>query len=57
MGFSLKCPMPKCSYQTTADTKDELMKQVLEHARAAHNLDTVPPDVLTKVDAAIKPVP
>lgn len=57
MGFSLKCPMPTCNFETSAITKDELMKQVVEHAKTAHNLSTIPPDVLAKVTAAIKTHP
>jgi len=57
MGFSLKCPMPTCSFQTSAATKDELMKQVMDHAKTAHNLTTIPPDVLAQVTSAIKMTP
>jgi len=57
MGFSLKCPMPACDYQTSATTKEELMKQVMDHAKTAHKLTNVPPDVMAKVTAAIKPTP
>jgi len=57
MGFSLKCPMPTCSFQTSAATKDELMKQVMDHAKTAHNLTSIPPDVLAQVTSAIKMTP
>jgi predicted small metal-binding protein len=57
MGFSLKCPMPGCGFQTNANTKDELLKQGMEHAKTAHNLTTIPPDVLAKVTASIKQTP
>jgi len=57
MGFSLKCPLPGCSFQMNANTKDELLKQGMDHARTAHNLVSFPPDVLAKVTASIKETP
>ena len=55
MGFAVKCPL--CSAEMNAETIDDLMKQGMEHARTAHNLVTIPPDVLAKVTAAIKQTP
>jgi predicted small metal-binding protein len=55
VGFSLKCPMAGCSFETSANTKDELMTQVVNHAKTAHNMTSIPPDVLAKVTAAIRP--
>jgi predicted small metal-binding protein len=49
--------MPTCGFQTSAATKDELMKQVMDHAKTAHNLTTIPPDVLAQVTSAIKMTP
>jgi predicted small metal-binding protein len=46
--------MPGCNFQTNANTKEDLMKQGVEHAKTAHNMSTIPPDVLAKVTAAIK---
>ena len=57
MGFSLKCPAPTCNYQVTANTKEELMKQVAAHAKTAHNLSTIPPDVMAQLTSAIKMTP
>lgn len=33
------------------------MKQVVDHAKTAHNMSTIPPDVLAKVTAAIRMEP
>jgi predicted small metal-binding protein len=49
--------MPGCTFETNADTKEELMKQGMDHAKTAHNLTTLPPDVLAKVTAAIRQTP
>jgi predicted small metal-binding protein len=43
-----------CSFETTADTKEALMTNIANHAKEAHNMATVPPDVMTKIQAAIK---
>jgi len=52
MGFSVKCPM--CSAQMNAETLDDLMKQGMEHAKAAHGITSVPPAVLAQLQAAVK---
>jgi predicted small metal-binding protein len=57
VGFSLKCPMPGCNFEANANTRDELMKKGVDHAKTAHNLTTIPPDVLAKVTAAIRQTP
>lgn len=44
----------KCDFGATAKTQDELMKKIAEHARKAHNMKTIPPDVMEKVKKAIK---
>lgn len=57
VGFALKCPMPGCTFETNASSKEELMMQGIEHAKIAHHLTTIPPDVLAKVTAAIRQTP
>jgi len=52
MGFTVKCPM--CSTQMNAETMDDLMKQGMEHAKAAHGVTSVPPAVLAQLQAAVK---
>ena len=44
----------KCDFEATAKTEDELMKKIAEHAHKAHNMKTIPPDVMEKVNKAIK---
>ena len=43
-----------CAFEATAETEDELMKKIAEHASEAHNMKTIPPDVMEKVKDAIK---
>jgi len=43
-----------CAFETTAKTEDELMKRITEHAGKAHNMKTIPADVMSKVKKAIK---
>jgi predicted small metal-binding protein len=43
-----------CKFETTAPTEAELMKKIAEHAKSAHKMETIPPDVMAKVKAAIK---
>jgi predicted small metal-binding protein len=43
-----------CKFQTTAPTEAELMKKIEDHAKSAHKIDTVPPDLMAKIKKAIK---
>lgn len=43
-----------CDFEATAETVDELMKKIAEHAKSAHNMETIPSDLLEKVKSAIK---
>jgi len=43
-----------CRFEATAKTEDELLKKIAEHARKAHNMKTISPDVMKKVKNAIK---
>ena len=54
MGFSLKCPMPGCSTEMKAETKEDLLKQGIEHAKTAHGMAMISPNVMAQVQAAIK---
>jgi len=54
MGFTLKCPMPGCGGQLTADTKEDLLKQATDHAKTAHGMPMIPPNVMSQLQGAIK---
>ena len=58
MGFKFKCADigMACGFETNANTKEQLMTQIATHAKQAHNMATIRTDVLTKVQAAIKPI-
>ena len=43
-----------CNFEATAKTEDELMKKIAEHARRAHNMKTIPPDMMENVKKAVK---
>ena len=52
----LKCGdvVPGCEAEIKADSEHEVLRQAAEHARTAHNMDSIPPDVLSKVKSAIR---
>jgi len=52
---SFKCIAKNCPFETSAPTEAELMKKIVEHAKTVHNMDPMPPDIMAKVKAAIKP--
>jgi predicted small metal-binding protein len=46
--------MPGCAAVLEGRDDAEVMKKVTDHAKSAHGMATVPPDVVNKVRAAIK---
>jgi len=53
LGFTLKCPMPGCNAQLSAENKDDLLKQGMEHAKT-HGMAAMAPDMMSKLQGAIK---
>jgi predicted small metal-binding protein len=51
----LKCGdvVPGCNVEMRGNSEDEVLKKANEHAKTAHNMQAMPPDVLNKVRAAI----
>jgi predicted small metal-binding protein len=54
MGFKLKCPMSGCNTELNAETKEDLLKQGMEHAKT-HGMAALSPDLMSKLQNAIKP--
>jgi predicted small metal-binding protein len=45
--------VPGCDFTTEAATEEELLRKVAEHARDAHGVTEITPDLLDKVKSAI----
>ncbi|HET9807807.1 MAG TPA: DUF1059 domain-containing protein [Nitrososphaeraceae archaeon] len=43
-----------CKWTTTADTEEEIMEKVKEHANNVHGFKEIPQDLADKVKSAIK---
>lgn len=43
-----------CDFQATGETNEEILAKAAEHARSAHGFEDIPPELLDKVQAAIK---
>ncbi len=56
MAKILKCGdvVPGCKAVLEGHDDVEVMKKAAEHAKGAHGMATMPPDVVNKVKAAIK---
>ena len=52
----LKCGdlMPGCNAVIEGKDEAEVMAKGAEHAKSAHKMDNIPPDMAAKVKAAIK---
>jgi len=55
MAKVLKCGsiVPGCTWTGRADTEEELLQKAVEHAKSAHGMSDIPPEVAAKVKAAI----
>jgi predicted small metal-binding protein len=51
----LKCAdvVPGCNVELRGSSEDEVLKKANDHAKSAHNMHTMSPEVLSKVRAAI----
>lgn len=56
MAKVLRCGdlMPGCSFVAEGKDMAEVMAKGAEHAKKAHGIATIPPDMVAKVQAAIK---
>jgi len=52
-GFTCSDVGVDCSWSASAETEDELMTQIAEHAKE-HGFDPIPAELVEKVKAAIK---
>jgi len=52
----LKCAdlMPGCSFVAEGKDVSEVMAKASQHAKQAHGMTTIPPDVAKKAQAAIR---
>jgi predicted small metal-binding protein len=51
--FSCGAVIPGCTATFSADTEEEILGRVAEHARTGHGMETVPPEVVAQVRAHI----
>ncbi len=54
--FSCGAVVPGCTATFSAETEDELLGQVAEHAKADHGMETVPDEVVEQVKSNIQTV-
>jgi len=56
MSYSLACGdvVPGCAAKLEADSEEELMAQVVDHARDAHGVSEITPELAGQVKEAVK---
>ena len=56
MSKVLKCSdvNPGCNYEIRGDSERDILRKAAEHAKTAHQIENIPPDVLSKVKSAIR---
>jgi predicted small metal-binding protein len=57
MAKQLRCGdvVPGCSAIIEGKDDNEVIRKATEHAKVAHGMATIPPDVVSKVQKAIQP--
>ena len=45
-----------CDCEANANTTEELLQKCVEHARSAHGLTQIPPEIIARVQSAIRDV-
>jgi predicted small metal-binding protein len=55
MAKVLKCGdiNPGCNFEIKADSEHDVLRKAAEHAKTAHQMENIPPEVLSKVKGAI----
>ena len=55
MAKVLKCGdvVPGCKEEIKGDSEHDVLRKAAEHAKTAHHMDSIPPEVLSKVKGAI----
>lgn len=56
MGKRIRCADvgPDCDFEAWAETEEELMEMVALHAKQAHGMDEIPPEMAEQVRSAIR---
>lgn len=56
MGKVLKCGdlNPGCKFEAHGNSEEEVLQKAAQHAKTAHNMHDIPPEVLTKARGAIQ---
>ena len=45
-----------CDFMATAETVDELLQQCVNHAKRAHGIEEIPPELAARVQSAFRDV-
>lgn len=54
--FACKRIGMECGFTTTAESETELMKKVAEHAKSAHNMNSIDSATMEKIKKAIRDI-
>lgn len=49
-------PKGGCAFEVRAESEDEVLRMVADHAKTMHKMASVPPDMAAKIKGAIKTV-
>ena len=58
MSKVLKCGEvnPGCNFEIRGDSEHDVLRRATDHAKTAHQMENIPPEVLSKVKSAIHDV-
>jgi predicted small metal-binding protein len=44
---------PGCDFEIRGESEHDVLRQAAEHAKTAHSMESMPPDILSKLKSAI----
>jgi predicted small metal-binding protein len=55
MSKILKCAdvTPGCNTEIRGESEHDVLRKAAEHAKTAHNMESIPPDMLSKIKSVI----
>jgi predicted small metal-binding protein len=45
---------PGCNFEIRGETEHDVLRKAADHAKTAHGMESIPPEVLSKVKGAIR---
>ena len=45
---------PGCNFEMRGESEHDVLRKAADHAKTAHNMESIPPEMLSKIKSAIR---